>query len=378
MMSSKETIVRGRHWESGDWIEIRCDATSILSVEPIAEDGDNSTWLAPGLLDLQVNGYGGVDFQQPDLSANDLHTAASILRRDACPRFFLTLITAPWQTLIDQLRRIKAIRDSDPSLRQSIAGWHIEGPFLSEEPGYCGAHRVEHMENPSVDRIRALRSVTGTDPVLLTLAPERPGSMEAIAEADKLGMRVSLGHTNSDADTLRQAERAGASGFTHLGNACPQQLDRHDNLLFRALDAGNWMTGLIPDTHHVSPMLFRILHRIIPDHQIYYTTDAMAAAGAPPGTYPLADMMLEVREDQIVRQPGRSNFAGSALSPRQGIERAAAMLHCDWRKVWNHFSVIPARWMGLPTGLVPGAPSAFCRIETTSDEVFKMHPNSAS
>lgn len=360
-----ETIrtTKGRHWRTGDWIEIRYNDHHIVSTESIQPDAAIQTWLAPGLLDLQINGYGGIDFQQDEISESDFIQATKALHRDGCPRFFLTLITSPWPEMIRRLTRFKSIRDSNPRLKQSCVGWHIEGPFLSEEPGYCGAHSPACMEDPTSKHIRALRSAAGNDRVLLTLAPERPGSLEAIEEARKLGIQVSLGHTNADSKTLQQAAKAGAAGFTHLGNACPQQLDRHDNLLFRAIDKGPWMTGIIPDMIHVSPTLFRLLHRLIPRDHIYYTTDAMSAAGAPPGPYTIGQMELEVGQDQIVRQPGKTNFAGSALRPSQGIKRAANMLGVSWQDVWEYFSETPARWMQLPTGLAPGSPSRFCKVE---------------
>ncbi len=281
------------------------------------------------------------------------------LNRDGCPRFFLTLTTSDWPSILSKLKRIKTWRDNNSTLRECIAGWHVEGPLLSEEPGYCGAHDSSVMEDPSPEKIQALREIIQTDPTLLTLAPERPGSMESILRASQLGMRVSLGHTNADTACLHAAARAGATGFTHLGNACPQKLDRHDNLIFRALDSANWMTGIIPDGVHVSPALFRILHKLIPLNQIYYTTDAMSAAGAAPGRYTIGNIEVEVGDDQIVRQPGQSNFAGSALRPSEGITRAARMLHTNWQDVWKHFSEIPSRWMGLSTGLYVGAPSNF-------------------
>ena len=204
---------------------------------------------------------------------------------------------------MDRLKHIKSLRDADPFLRQSIAGWHVEGPFLSNEPGYCGAHDAGSMEDPTIEKIRQLKTITQTDPTILTLAPERNGSINAIRKGSQLGIHISLGHTNTDTATLLKAAKAGASGFTHLGNACPQELDRHDNLLFRVIDAGVFMTGIIPDGIHVSTTLFRILNRLIPVDHIYYTTDAMSAAGAAPGRYNIGAIELEIGEDQIVRQP---------------------------------------------------------------------------
>ena len=121
--------------------------------------------------------------------------------------------------------------------------------------------------------------------------------------------------------------------------------------------------SLIPDQIHVSPALFRLAHSVLGGDCVYYTTDAMSAAGMPPGRYPLGKWQLEVGADQIVRQPGKHLFAGSALRPIDGIFRAAQMLDCPWQKVWPRFSEIPAKLMGLRNELAVGQPADFCVLQ---------------
>jgi N-acetylglucosamine-6-phosphate deacetylase len=250
-------------------------------------------------------------------------------------------------------------------LQQALAGWHIEGPFLSEKPGFHGAHNPALMLDPTPAHIQELRDIAGDDPLLLTLAPERDGALEAIALAVSLGIRVALGHTDAPAERLRAAVAAGAKGFTHLGNGCPRELDRHDNILWRVLETPGLTVSLIPDGHHVSPALFRLLHRTLDPASILYTTDAMAAAGAKPGRYTLGGLTVEVGDDQIVRQPGRPNFAGSALRPIEGVFRAARMLNCPWQEAWRRFAEVPAAFMGWDASLRAG--SGCCVLRTGPD-----------
>jgi N-acetylglucosamine-6-phosphate deacetylase len=290
------------------------------------------------------------------------------LREDGCSRFFFTLITAEWNRLIHRFRHAKSLRDQVPELRRAIAGWHIEGPFLSTEPGYHGAHDPSVMCDPSPGLVRELRGIAGSDPLLLTLAPERPGAIEAISLAVSLGMQVSLGHTGAPAELLHRAVNAGARGFTHLGNGCPSELNRHDNVLWRVFETPGLTVSLIPDGIHVSPPLFRLVHKALGPGAIYYTTDAMSAAGAPPGRYPLGGLTLEVGADRVVRQPGKSNFAGSALSPIEGVFCAAQMLGRDWQSVWDFSSVRPAEWMKLEAGLVAGRPGHFCLLDFSQNQ----------
>ena len=339
----------------------------ILSLTKTEEQPATNLWLAPALVDLQINGYGGVDFQRDGLSLEQLLRASRALRRDGCGKFFFTLITDEWPKMLARLEHARRLRAQSPELQDALAGWHMEGPFLSEQRGFCGAHNPARMIDPTSEHLHALRAVTGHDPVLLTLAPERAGAIDAIRLARALGMTVSLGHTDASAEVLRAAVEAGATGFTHLGNGCPRELDRHDNILWRIADEPRLGASLIPDGLHVSPAPFRLLHRLLDAGRlIYYTTDAMAAAGAGPGRYTLGELEVEVGADQVVRQPGRTNFAGSALTPFEGVFRAAKMLNGPWQECWRRFSETPAQWVGLRNEIRVDEPAAFCLI--TLDE----------
>jgi N-acetylglucosamine-6-phosphate deacetylase len=318
-----------------------------------ARTGASEAAAAPGLLDPQINGFAGVDFQRDGVTSTELVQAVQGLKTAGCTRCLVTLVTDRWESLLGRLRQLRNLRAGLAELPHAIAGWHLEGPFLSEKPGFHGAHDPALMLDPTPARIRELREAAGDDLLLLTLAPERAGGIKAIELAVSLGMKVSLGHTDASAACLRDAISAGATGFTHLGNACPQQLDRHDNILWRVLDLPGLTVSLIPDQRHVSPALFRLIHRVLPSERIIYTTDAMAAAGAPPGRYRLGRLELEVGEDRIVRQPGRTNFAGSALTPVEAVFSAAEMLGVPWQATWSRMSVNPARWLELPPSNSP-------------------------
>ena len=348
-------------------VRLTWTAGRITALEPADVNPPGDLWLAPPLVDLQVNGFAGVDFQQDDLTADELLRAVRGLRAAGCARFLLTLVTDEWTRLMARLRRVRKLRGETPELAAAIAGWHVEGPFLSAEPGFCGAHDASVMCDPKPEHIRQLREVTGNDPVLLTLSPERGNAFAAVELAASLGIKVSLGHTNASADQLRQAIQRGASAFTHLGNGCPRELDRHDNILWRVFELEGLKVSLIPDGIHVSSALFRLIHRELPADSIFYVSDAMAAAGAAPGRHRLGRLELEVGEDQIVRYPGRTSFAGSALRPVDGVFRAAEMLGVPWQDAWTRFSKIPAELMGLNPGLNPGDPADFCLVEVTPE-----------
>lgn len=352
-----------RHYRDGSVLAAEWDATGLLSLTPAPGEEAGHLWIAPGLFDLQVNGYGGIDFQN-DCSAEALHLAATALHRDGCRRTLLTLITCPWDEMLQKVESRRAIIRSDRELNRAFPGWHIEGPFLSDQPGFSGAHNPRWMRDPRPEDIARLKAVVENDPLLLTIAPERPGSAEVAAAAVQAGFVVSFGHTNASAAQLRTAREAGGRAFTHLGNGCTQQLDRHDNIIWRVLDEEGIVAGIIPDTHHVSPPLFRILHRVLGPERIYWTTDAMAAAGASDGWYTIGEARLHVGPDRVVRNPETHTFAGSALEPIEGIRRGARMLGLPWQDVWDYFSVQPAKLMNLPGELAVGSPAGFCLLQT--------------
>lgn len=370
LVDTPEGELTARHYQTGEGTRISWRDGKIQSVETVdlGANAAHTPWIAPALVDLQVNGYGGVDYHLDETGEEGLLKSVRALRRDACARVLLTLVTREWSTLMGNLKRLKAIRDNNPELKKAIFGWHIEGPFISGEPGYIGAHDPDAACNPTTAAIDLLKEIVGDDPTLLTLAPEREGSMEAIRHARSLGIVVSLGHTNATKCHVHDAVEAGAQAFTHLGNGCPQLLDRHNNILWHVLDNSGLTAGIIPDTHHVAPHVFRLFHKLLPKDNIYWTTDAMSGAGAPPGLYTIGSHKIEVGPDRVARQPGKQNFAGSALEPLRGVNLGAKMLGEKWNDVWDYFSVAPARLMGLDHTLTPGGAAIFCLLEEKEEE----------
>jgi N-acetylglucosamine-6-phosphate deacetylase len=362
----KKQQLCARHYASRQNVRVRWRGDRITHCELGPDQPHARWWIAPGLLDVQVNGFGAVDFQAETIDAAALLKATRALRAAGCTRYLLTLITDRWDLLTAKLRRLRELRAQSAELQAAIVGWHLEGPFLSAEAGYCGAHDPALMLDPTPDHIHELRALTAGDLLLLTLAPERPGALAAIRLAASLGVRVSLGHTNASGQRLREAIAAGATAFTHLGNACPQALDRHDNVLWRVFETPGMMTSLIPDGIHVSPALFRLMHRVLPLDSIFYVTDAMAAAGAPPGRYGVGRLQVDVGPDQVVRAPGQAHYAGSALRPIDGVFRAAEMLGVSWQETWRRFSFAPAEWLGLPCSLAPGQRADFCLLKVSA------------
>jgi N-acetylglucosamine-6-phosphate deacetylase len=307
--------------------------------------------LAPALFDLQINGYAGVDFQNPDLTGDQLHNALDALQATGTRRILLTLITDTLDALERKFSNLEALRARSPFVAEFVCGYHLEGPWLSPEDGYRGAHPGECMRAPDLTAFRRLQAAAGGNIRLVTVAPEWPGSADFIAALVAEKVVVSLGHTNASEAQIDAAIRAGASMITHLGNGCPVTLPRHDNIIQRLLARDELTACLIPDGAHLPPFALRNFFRAKPPGKVLLTTDAMAAADAPPGRYHIGRLEVESR-DGVVRAPGSANLAGSCLSPAQGVANAAQWLGVSTQEARAMFSTRVAEIFGIALPLV--------------------------
>lgn len=278
------------------------------------------------LFDFQVNGFGGVDFQRDELTLDELRTAVACLQRHRVARIFATLITDEIDRLCRRFEHLERLSLADSAAREMIAGYHLEGPWLSPEDGFRGAHPAGPMQAPRLAEFERLQAAAGGRIRLVTLAPEWPGSAEFIAHLTKRGVHVSLGHTNATEAQIDAAIAAGARFCTHLGNGAAGMLPRHDNIIQRLLARDELIACFIPDGVHLPPFVLRNFFRAKPAGRVLFTTDAMAGAGMPPGRYSIGRLQIDIGTDGIAREPGRDGFAGSTLAPDEGVRRAANYL----------------------------------------------------
>lgn len=279
--------------------------------------------MKPSLFDIQVNGFAGVDFQQSDLTPADLRRAVDALAAHETLRFFPTLITDSIPALEQKLARFEQARAADDVIAAAVCGYHLEGPWLSPEPGYRGAHDPALMRAPDAADFARLQKAAGGRIRLVTLAAELPGAAEFTGELVRQGVHVSIGHSHADERSIDAAVAAGARFCTHLGNGVPTLLDRHDNVVQRLLARDELTAFFIPDGIHLPPAVLKNFFRAKPPGRALFTTDCMSAAGSPPGRYRLAHHELVVGEDGVVRMPDSPQFAGSALTPPEAVRRAA-------------------------------------------------------
>lgn len=302
---------------------------------------------APGFFDLQVNGYAGVDFNTEGLSAQDLHMACQKLVDDGAQGMLATIITEKIPLMVSRLARLVELREKDPFIQQVIKGIHIEGPFFNENPGYRGAHPEDAIHPGDVDEMKQLLDAAGGLTRIVTLAPERDPGLKVTSMLAKAGVVVSIGHANPTADQLDAAIDAGASMWTHLGNGCPMQMHRHENVIQLALSRADklWLC-FIADGAHVSFTALGNYLKLAGDKAII-VSDAIPAAGQGPGTYTLGRWTLKIGEDLVARAPDGSHLIGAALAMAPAAQRLRHALPHLADKIEQWMVINPRKAIGL-------------------------------
>ena len=297
----------------------------------------------PGLFDLQVNGFAGIDFNAPDLTSEGLAEALERQRATGVTRCLPTLITSSFDRFARNARVIA--RSPDPA----VAGIHMEGPYLSPEDGPRGAHPREHVTNASIADFDRRQEAADGRIVLVTLAPEAPGALSLIDHLVKAGVRVAIGHTGGTPQQVEDAISAGATLATHLGNGCAQMLPRHPNFIWTLLAADPVAASFIVDGHHLPAATVKALVRAKGVDRSILVTDATSAAACGPGRYSIGDVVCESREDGRVSLPGTPYLAGSSLTLDRAIANTVKFTGLPIDVVLPMASTIPALYLGVQT-----------------------------
>jgi N-acetylglucosamine-6-phosphate deacetylase len=301
----------------------------------------------PGFVDLQVNGFAGVDFNDPACTDEDVSRACDAMRATGVTRCLPTIITAPLDHFAACARRIARHGD------RAIAGLHVEGPYISPLDGPRGAHPREHVQPASIDDFSRRQEAAEGRILLMTLAPEVPGAIPLIEHLVRHDVRVALGHTSATTDQLAAAIAAGATLSTHLGNGCALTLPRHPNILWDQLAADPLSASFIVDGHHLPPATVKAMIRAKTPARTLLVTDAIAAAGCPPGRYRLGDLEVELSATGRVSAPGAGHLAGSALSMDHAVANTVAFTGLSIDEVLPMATTTPAHFLGIePAGRV--------------------------
>lgn len=270
----------------------------------------------PGWVDLQVNGCVGVDFSNPALTESEFLRAADYVFESGTAVFLPTLITSAPEVYRRNLPLIReAVKRHD--LGERIPGVHLEGPFLSAESGAIGAHNPTWVQTPTAEAIEMLLGYAPGFVKLITLAAEVPGVVEAISLLRSRNVVLSLGHHMASATQVSVAAFAGAQALTHLGNAVPGMLPRHENPIWAGLAEERLSAMLICDGHHLPETLIRVICRVKGADHVVVTSDASPVAGFAPGH-------CQVFGNEAILEPN-----GKLYYPETGYLAASAAMLSD-------------------------------------------------
>lgn len=308
--------ISGRDIASGETVEVEF-SDSIAAVT--AAQSPAREYVAPGWIDLQVNGFAGVDYNLPSTSHEEIARSIHALFATGVTRFYPTIITGSPDGMEGALANLSRAKDALPE-GDAMDGFHVEGPHISAEEGPRGAHPQRWVREPCFDEFRRWQDATRNRIRIVTLAPEWPGALDYIEKVSAEGVRVAIGHTQATASQLADAVSAGATLSTHLGNGAHALLRRHPNYIWEQLANDRLMASFIVDGIHLDASFLKVALRAKGIHRSVLVTDAAPPAGAPPGRYRIADQEVDHTPDGRVVLAGQDRLAGSALRMDRAIE----------------------------------------------------------
>lgn len=312
-------------------------ATGNGQAPPAAESVDvGGDWLVPGFIDLHCHGGGGHSY---DDDAEEIRAAIATHRAHGTTRSVLSLVANPLAQLRASLSVIADLAEADPL----ILGSHLEGPFLSMERR--GAHNPAYLRAPLPYELEELIGASRETLRQLTIAPELPGSLEAIDVLVEAGIAVAIGHTEADFDQAREAFDRGARILTHAFNAMEGIHHRAPGPIVAAFEDERVTIELILDGLHVHPDVAGMAFKAAPG-RVALVTDAMAAAGSSDGDYRLGSLNVTVRDGLAVLS-GTDTIAGSTLTQDGALRCAVEQAEVHPVDAIAALTSTPARALGL-------------------------------
>ncbi len=344
--------IRGRIGTNTNAVDLLIDggrigAIAAADLSQRCDLGNEHLRLAAGFIDLQLNGYGGIDFNDAETTLEQIAELTCRVWRTGLTSFCPTVITESAEHISKCLSNIVRAADESPEFARAFIGVHLEGPFISTEDGPRGAHPRQHVCPPDWDQFRRWQDAAGGQIRLLTLSPEWPESCDFIERAAASGVIVAIGHTAATPMQISDAVKAGAKLSTHLGNGSHAKIDRHPNYIWEQLANDDLWASFIVDGHHLPPSVVKCFLRAKGIARSILVTDAIAAAGCPPGRYKLGNVETEVTETGRVCLPGTPYLAGSALEMHDAIGKTVEFSDATLDEALRMASANPAELFGL-------------------------------
>jgi N-acetylglucosamine-6-phosphate deacetylase len=339
-------FVDGLHYKDGKpvRVEIADGKISRITALPLKTDVPE-VYLAPGLIDIQINGYVGVSFSDQELTPAMMEEVTRALWKEGVTTFLPTVITRDQERLAQSFSLLAGTMNME-SIGLSIPGFHLEGPYLNPAPGFRGAHPEQYIRPADWEEFSELQESAQQGIRLITVAPEMEGAIPFISKCREAGVVVSLAHHNAGPEIIDQAVQAGATFSTHLGNGCANMINRHHNPLWPQLSHDGLSISIICDGAHLTREEVRTFYKVKGNEGTILVSDALHFAGLPLGEYE-EDGYTYLLTEEVVKFPDENVLAGAVQPVRKGITRIMEYTGCSHGEAVGMASTTPARLLGL-------------------------------
>jgi len=360
----------GVETSTSDFIGIE-GAPLITHVDSLLEPARDGIFITPGFIDLQVNGFAGVDYNSPTAPLEDIASSIRTMFSTGVTRFFPTVITGSPEDMLGALRNLAFARETLVE-GPAMEAFHVEGPHISPHDGPRGAHPARWVRPPDFEEFKRWQDAAQGNVRLVTLSPEWPEAPKYIDQLTQEGVVTSIGHTRATREQIGDAVRAGATLSTHLGNGADAVLPRHPNYIWEQLAEDKLAASFIVDGIHLPHSFLKVALRAKGVEHSVLITDAVMPAMCTPGPYRLGEVEVELREDQRVVLRGGTRLAGSSLRMDAAISNVMRTAKLSLTEAIAMATVNPARVgriAGRQRGLRPGDRSDVVRFRVEDGRI---------
>ena len=351
----------GRIAGTSEVAQIDFEGSAITAVDELISPPATENYVTSGFIDLQVNGFAGVDYNNPTVSHEAILQSLQAMLATGVTRFFPTIITGSEERIVGALKNVISAKEeferSGILEAAAIEAFHVEGPNISPEDGPRGAHPLEHIRPPNLAEFQRWQEAAHGNIRLVTVSPEWDGAPAYVASLVRSGVVASIGHTKATAGQIAAMVDAGATMSTHLGNGAHPVLPKTQNYILDQLVEDRLTASFIVDGIHIPGVFLRTALRAKGVERSVLVTDAVMPAMCPPGAYSLGQVDVELKEDGRVVLSGGTRLGGSALSMDRAIGNAVRLGGISLREALVMATVNAARAgriAGRRRGLTPG------------------------
>lgn len=343
--NAQTSRIEALHYATGKPVVVEISGDKITKIAETEKNTSTQWYVAPGLIDLQINGYRGVDYSDQNLTSEAFQKSVEALWKQGITTILPTVITASQESLLKSFTLLSAAC-ANPKVAASVPGFHLEGPYISPEKGYRGAHLEKYIRRPDWNEFSAVQKAAGNRIRLVTLAPEAESVFSFIESCKKEDIVVSLGHHNGNAEQIEKAADAGATLSTHLGNGCANMIDRHNNPIWPQLADDRLSISIIADGFHLNKQEIQTFYKVKGIDRTILVSDALDLAGMPPGEYIRGERKVLLTPD-VVKFPEENVLAGAASPITACVSNMMRFTGCQLGEAIQMASTNPARLMGF-------------------------------